>query len=128
MTETGTSTGRDEGPEAADLRVPRWAPGTQILWRYRENGGERVHICRPVTVVRDTADVLAVWLPPGTQCGRPGLAGGPPGHQDPGAPRNAAPRRTSRDRWHGMGVLKLARPGEPWSVWLWWDPHWRFRN
>jgi hypothetical protein len=25
-------------------------------------------------------------------------------------------------------VLKLVRPGEPWSVWLFWEPGWRFKN
>jgi predicted RNA-binding protein associated with RNAse of E/G family len=25
-------------------------------------------------------------------------------------------------------VLKLARPGAPWSVWLFWDPGWQFKN
>ncbi len=25
-------------------------------------------------------------------------------------------------------MLKLARPGQPWSVWLFWDPGWRFKN
>ena len=33
-----------------------WEPGTQILWRYRENGGARIHIARPVTVVRDDSE------------------------------------------------------------------------
>ena len=33
-----------------------------------------------------------------------------------------------RDRWFGTGVLMLARPGEPWSVWLFWEPGWRFKN
>ena len=33
-----------------------------------------------------------------------------------------------RGRWFGTGVLKLARPGEPWSVWLFWEPGWQFKN
>jgi Protein of unknown function (DUF402) len=33
-----------------------------------------------------------------------------------------------RDRWSGTGVLKLARPGLPWSVWLFWEQGWRFKN
>jgi hypothetical protein len=55
-----------------------WEPGSEILWRYRENGGARFHIARPVTVVRDDAELLAVWLAPGTQCVRPVLADGTP--------------------------------------------------
>ncbi|GHD93702.1 hypothetical protein GCM10010508_51630 [Streptomyces naganishii JCM 4654] len=105
-----------------------WAPGTQILWRYRENGGTRFHIARPVTVVRDDAELLAVWMAPGTECVRPVLADGTPVHAEPLASRYTKPRTVRRDRWSGTGVLKLARPGEPWSVWLFWEPGWQFRN
>ncbi|MFJ7075025.1 DUF402 domain-containing protein [Streptomyces sp. NPDC098781] len=105
-----------------------WAPGTQILWRYRENGGPRFHIARPVTVVRDDSETLAVWLAPGTECVKPVLADGTAVHQEPLATRYTKPRAVQRDRWFGTGVLKLARPGEPWSVWLFWEPGWRFKN
>lgn len=105
-----------------------WSPGTHILWRYRENAGERFHIARPVTVVRDDADLLAVWLAPGTECVKPALADGTPPHLEPLPTRYTKPRIAQRDRWFGTGVLKLARPGEPWSVWLFWDPGWDFKN
>ena len=105
-----------------------WARGDQILWRYRENAGERFHIARPVTVVRDDSELLAVWMAPGTQCVRPVLADGTPLHAEPLQTRYTKPRTVQLDRWFGTGVLKLARPGEPWSVWLFWDPGWRFKN
>ncbi|MGW4563259.1 cytidylyl-2-hydroxypropylphosphonate hydrolase [Streptomyces sp. NPDC004561] len=105
-----------------------WAPGTQILWRYRENAGAHVHIARPVTVVRDDEDLLAVWLAPGTECVRPVLADGTPVHSEPLESRYTKPRVVRRDRWFGTGVLKLAQPGRPWSVWLFWEPGWRFKN
>ncbi len=108
--------------------VERWAPGSHILWRYRENGGDAIHICRPVTVVRDTEDLLAVWMAPGTECVRPVLADGTPVHHEPLATRYTKPRTVVRDQWHGAGVLKLARPGEAWSVWLFWESGWRFKN
>ncbi|MFI9205346.1 DUF402 domain-containing protein [Streptomyces sp. NPDC053048] len=110
----------------------RWAPGDHILWRYRGNarpgteGG--IHICRPVTVVEDTDELLAVWMAPGTDCVKPVLADGTPVHREPLATRYTKPRTTSVTRWFGPGVLKLARPGDPWSVWLFWDLDWRFRN
>ncbi|MFE0132702.1 DUF402 domain-containing protein [Streptomyces sp. NPDC059037] len=106
----------------------RWAPGSHVLWRYKENAGERVHICRPVTVVQDTDELLAVWMAPGTECVKPVLADGTPVHHEPLATRYTKPRALSRDRWFGTGVLKLARPAEPWSVWLFWDPGWQFKN
>ncbi|MCZ7458288.1 cytidylyl-2-hydroxypropylphosphonate hydrolase [Streptomyces sp. WMMC940] len=105
-----------------------WAPGEQILWRYRGNGSSDVHICRPVTVVRDTDELLAVWMAPGTECVKPVLADGTPVHHEPLATRYTSPRTTVRARWSGTGVLKLARPGEAWSVWLFWEEGWQFRN
>ncbi|MFE0106361.1 DUF402 domain-containing protein [Streptomyces sp. NPDC059009] len=109
----------------------RWAPGSHILWRYRENAGSRFHICRPVTVVQDTEEQLAVWMAPGTECVKPVILNGDVGtpvHHEPLATRYTKPRSVSRDHWFGSGVLKLARPGEPWSVWLFWEPGWRFKN
>lgn len=117
-----------------DGDITYWAPGEQVLWRYRGNGPANgdgpnpVHICRPVTVVRDTEDLLAVWVAPGTVCVKPVLADGTDVHDEPLATRYTAPRTTARSRWLGNGVLKLARPGEPWSVWLFWDHGWHFRS
>ncbi|MGW0709034.1 cytidylyl-2-hydroxypropylphosphonate hydrolase [Streptomyces sp. NPDC002643] len=105
-----------------------WEPGSRILWRYRENGGAGFHIARPVTVVRDDEDLLAVWLAPGTECVKPVLADGTSPAAEPLASRYKKPRTVQLDRWFGTGVLKLARPGEPWSVWLFWEPGWRFKN
>ncbi|MFD5774394.1 cytidylyl-2-hydroxypropylphosphonate hydrolase [Streptomyces fungicidicus] len=124
MAEDGAVTRTEAGGTAAEF----WAPGAQILWRYRENGGTRIHIARPVTVVRDDAELLAVWMAPGTECVKPVLADGTPVHQEPLGTRYTRPRTVQRDRWFGTGVLKLVRPGEPWSVWLFWDPGWRFKN
>ncbi|SEN55223.1 hypothetical protein SAMN05216267_1006227 [Actinacidiphila rubida] len=105
-----------------------WAPGDQVLWRYRGNGTGAVHICRPVTVVRDDAELLAVWMAPDTPVVRPMMADGRPVHQEPLATRYRKPHVPSVERWWGAGVLKLARPDEAWSVWLFWDPDWRFRS
>ncbi|MFD9886441.1 DUF402 domain-containing protein [Streptomyces alboflavus] len=117
----------DDGGVGA-VKVARWEPGARILWRYRENAGDGFHICRPVTVVRDEEDLLAVWMAPGTECVKPVLEDGTPVHREPLATRYTKPRTTRRDHWFGTGVLKLARPGEPWSVWLFWEPGWRFKN
>jgi Protein of unknown function (DUF402) len=105
-----------------------WAPGETVLWRYRGVGTDRVHLCRPVTVVRDDEEMLAVWLAPGTECVRPTLADGSEIAQEPLATRFRKPRVTRRTTWFGTGVLKMARPGDPWSVWIFWDQGWRLRN
>ncbi|MFD6437972.1 DUF402 domain-containing protein [Streptomyces venezuelae] len=117
-----------DGKTTAGGGVARWAPGDHILWRYRENSGTRVHICRPVTVVRDTDELLAVWMAPGTECVKPVLADGTSVHDEPLATRYTKPRTVRRGHWFGTGVLKLARPDEPWSVWLFWEPGWQFRS
>ncbi|WP_432066925.1 cytidylyl-2-hydroxypropylphosphonate hydrolase [Streptomyces sp. C10-9-1] len=112
--------------------IARWAPGDHILWRYLGRaphpGGRAVHICRPVTVVRDTEELLAVWMAPGTRCVKPVRADGTPVHLEPLATRYTAPRTLTTGRWSGTGVLKLARPGDPWSVWLFWDAEWQFKS
>ncbi|WP_418958874.1 DUF402 domain-containing protein [Streptomyces tritici] len=113
---------------AASQDTVHWAPGDRILWRYRGIGSGDVHICRPVTVVQDTDELLAVWMAPGTECVKPVLLDGTPIHQEPLATRYTAPRTTTRAPWQGAGVLKLARPADPWSVWLFWDQGWRFRS
>ncbi|MGW0910444.1 cytidylyl-2-hydroxypropylphosphonate hydrolase [Streptomyces sp. NPDC002784] len=123
MADGGAMTTVEAGGTAA-----HWAPGSHILWRYRENGGARFHIVRPVTVVRDDPELLAVWLAPGTACLKPALADGTPVHAEPLRSRYTKPRTVQRGRWLGTGVLKLARPGQPWSVWLFWDAGWRFKN
>lgn len=122
--EAGTDGAGDGGPGGAG----HWEPGAQILWRYRANGAAHPHICRPVTVVRDTPDLLAAWVAPGTVCVKPELADGTPVHREPLATRYTKPRRTVLSGWFGTGVLKLARPGEPWSVWLFWERNWQFKN
>src|SRR4051812_26249699 len=123
MAEGGAVTHVESGGPAA-----YWNPGSQILWRYRENAGERFHIVRPVTVVRGDEELLTVWLAPGTPCTKPVLADGTPVHAEPLESRYTKPRIVQHDRWFGTGVLKLARPGEPWSVWLFWEPGWQFKN
>ncbi|NLU66614.1 DUF402 domain-containing protein [Streptomyces sp. HNM0574] len=119
----GAARGRDGGDGAVG-----WRPGDQILWRYRANGRPYPHICRPVTVVEDSPERLAVWMAPGTECVKPVLADGRPLHREPLATRYTSPRTTARAQWAGTGVLKLARPGEPWSVWLFWQRGWQFKN
>lgn len=108
-----------------------WEPGSQVLWRYLGNGEihrGQVQIARPVTVVRDDPELLAVWLAPGTRCVKPVLVDGTPLHLEPLETRYRKARTTQLEPWWGTGVLKLARPGEPWSVWLFWEAGWRFKN
>ncbi|MET9424206.1 MULTISPECIES: DUF402 domain-containing protein [unclassified Streptomyces] len=135
MTGTGGpahGTGRTEPHRTDAESAARWEPGDHILWRYRGHAtgraGRAFHICRPVTVVQDTDELLAVWMAPGTECVKPVIADGTPVHEEPLDTRYTAPRTTARTRWSGNGVLKLAQPGLPWSVWLFWEHDWQFRS
>ena len=58
----------------------------------RQRRRRAFHICRPVTVVQDTAELLAVWMAPGTVCVKPVLADGTPVHREPLATRYTKPR------------------------------------
>ncbi|MFC9228040.1 DUF402 domain-containing protein [Streptomyces decoyicus] len=125
----GRGTAGANGAAGGAAGGTRWAPGDHILWRYRDNADDaRFHICRPMTVVQDTDELLAVWMAPGTPCIKPVLADGTPVHREPLSTRYTKPRRTAHDQWFGTGVLKLARPGDPWSVWLFWERGWQFKN
>lgn len=110
-----------EAGDAQNGRVSEaWAPGDQILWRYLRNG--RVLDCRPVTVVRDDPDQLAVWLAGGTRRVKPVLPDGSDVRTAPIGNRFRLGLVPAVQEWFGGGVLMLARPGEPWSVWLFWGP------
>ncbi|GAA4942421.1 hypothetical protein GCM10023238_05360 [Streptomyces heliomycini] len=92
-----------------------WAPGAQILWRYRENGGDaRIHIARPVTVVRDDPELLAVMDGARYECVKPVLADGTPVHREPLGTGTPKPRTVGRGRlaghrraeaWPGPAIL-----------------------
>ncbi|MGA4540106.1 DUF402 domain-containing protein [Uniformispora flossi] len=111
---------------AQRTRPEAWAPGDHILWRYLRNG--EVLDCRPVTVVRDDPDQLAVWLAGGTRRIKPVLPDGGDIRALPIDRRFRAGRIPAVAEWSGTGVLMLARPDEPWSVWLFWSPEWRLNG
>jgi len=96
-----------------------WAPGTHILWRYL--AGDRVLDVRPVTVVADTSELLAVWLAGGTPRIRPVGPDGSEIRRIPLEQRFRVPRSTRHCTWFGTGILKLAPKGAAHSVWLFWD-------
>ncbi|MDI2128860.1 DUF402 domain-containing protein [Yinghuangia seranimata] len=115
-----------EADDAQRERPEAWAPGDQILWRYLRNG--RVLDCRPVTVVQDEPDQLAVWLAGGTRRVKPVLPDGSDIRTVPVDRRFRLGRIPAVQEWFGGGVLMLARPDEPWSVWLFWGADWRLNG
>ena len=115
------------GASATTPRLYALVPCAGVGARSGANG-PGFSVCRPATVVQDSPGLLAVWLAPGTECVRPAFADGSRLDDEPLATRYTRPRTTMRAPWTGMGVLKLAEPGRPWSVWLFWERHWRFKN
>lgn len=96
----------EDGEIAAPAVQPAWVPGNCVILREVRQG--QVYSVKPVTVVCDRPDLIALWLAPGTRwkhSQRPD--GGPVGVGE-----------VLRDRWlladavwYGGGVLILQIPG-----------------
>lgn len=88
-----------------------WVPGEEILWCYRRE-------VRPVIVVADGENELAVWLPSGT----PQLAAAPcdgrPIRDRPLRERFRVARHFVIRPWTGPGILMIAPRGAAHSLWL----------
>jgi hypothetical protein len=99
----------------------RWTAGDRIILREVYQG--RVWAIRPVTVVGDSADQIALYLAPGTTWKRPISASGEP-------LRIQAPEWELADLpWAGNAALRLTTSGAAHSVILWWEPAtWRFEG
>jgi hypothetical protein len=84
-----------------------WRRGDTVVWREVLNG--RPWFLAPVTVVEDRPGLVAVYLAEGTPFAFP--PGGLPEHPW---------SRQGKTRWQGHGVLLLHRPGDGYSVWVFW--------
>jgi hypothetical protein len=107
-----------------------WAPGQQILRRFRRPGSHAEGV-QPCRVVRDDERGLVLWLAPGTPVLRTVLADGRDVRDVPMSQRfdyYRHGRATRLDTWHGQGVLGIVRPDVPWAVWLFWTEEWDFRG
>jgi hypothetical protein len=111
---------------AEPVRAGRWAPGTQIVWRFVRDG--EVRTVRPMTVVADRPDLLVAWLAGGTPIQRSSLPDGSDIRTAALGDRFRLGRRPMPSVWHGTGILKLVPWGCAHSVWLFWDPGWELRG
>ena len=106
--------------------APYWPAGTQVMWREGDGplgtGASVVdtavpHFAQPVTVVRDDADGLVVWLACGTPVLRAARADGRGKREDPST-------LFTTDLVQEQGThaffdqLRIAPTGRPWSVWV----------
>jgi predicted RNA-binding protein associated with RNAse of E/G family len=98
--------------------VTNWAAGDRIVLREVWNG--KVWAARPVTVVRDDDDLIALYLPIGTGWKRPVRLDGSRLRMP------SEPWILADDVWRDKSVLHLVRPGAAHAVWAMWDRAWKF--
>lgn len=97
-----------------------WPPGTPIILREISHG--QVWSGRPVIVVEDSADLLALYMPEDTRWAQP--------RNPDGSPVWLRPREWMlRERvWAGGSTLRLATPGAAHSVLAFHDEHGAFQH
>jgi hypothetical protein len=92
----------------------RWKPGDIVVWRKVEDGS--VEWAVPHRIVQDEADLVAMYLPVGAELVYPeGPRHGPRGRN---LDRERWDGRLATRTWHSFPVLKLYRPGDAHSVWM----------
>jgi hypothetical protein len=105
---------------------PYWAAGTQIMWREGDGplgtGATVVdtsvpHFAQPLTVVRDDAEGLLVWLATGTPVLRAARADGL-GKRDDSSTLFTTELVQHRGIHELFDQLRVAPTGRPWSVWV----------
>jgi hypothetical protein len=111
------------------METPRFVPGDSVVWRSVLRDQKTVQTVWPSTVVQDGAKDVVLYLPAGTVGKRrTGQRGGPNGRMllkwDGGY---------ADMTWKRSNVLRLYRPGDPFSLWLafdaaTWDLSWRYIN
>lgn len=109
MTELQTS---QQGQEA------RWKRGDSILWTYTNPDFPGLVDQRPVTVVADDDQHLAVWLAPGSRMLHQVLADGSSIRSVEGTRRFTEPRAQAVKDWVGSGILAVFQPDTMYSVWF----------
>jgi hypothetical protein len=95
----------------------KWSPGDQVTWTYYTLQ-HSTRTVRPGTVVLDDDRGVVVWIAPGTEVLLPVLTSGAPLRRAGDEGMFTAPRIQSKQLWHGNGILMIALPGRPYSVWL----------
>lgn len=110
-------------------RPPYWRPGEQITWREGSGPlgtGEPVrdtsfpHFASPVTVVRDDAEGLVVWLRSGTPVLRVARADGRDKRADAHTLFTAEAVQT-REVHSLYDQLRIVPTGRSWTVWAFFD-------
>ena len=95
-------------------RRARWLPGDQVVLREVFHG--RICAARPVTIVEDRDDLVALHLPPRMRFKRPAALDGRPLRVH----RRDDDWTLVDDEWFGNDMLQLIQPGAGHAVFAWW--------
>ena len=83
--------------------------------------GDRLGVVLPMYLLRDD-EVIELFIPAGTAIkGLLAADGSPIPRNTPYTERHAMPQVLGDRQWHTNDMMLIARPGEPYSVWLLWD-------
>ena len=100
-----------------------WSSGDQIVLRFLV--GERIAFARPVTVVEDSGERVALFLAAGTPTKSRVLLDGTPIPRDLSyADRFARPWRLGDGTWGPNDLLLVTPPDAAHSIWLFWGQRW----
>jgi uncharacterized protein len=104
-----------------------WSSGDSVLLRYVHEG--RVSRVLPMTVIEDTGDRTALYVPSGTSMlTRCGPAGRPIPRELPYAERFGLPWTLCEDTWGGAEMVLLVPVGAPFGIWAVFGDGWRLRE
>lgn len=102
-----------------------WLPGDTVIVRHIARSDGSVAMALPTIAIRDDAQVLALYVPPGTTA--------KDNYVVPAAQRAAAvdTMKPSRERQHidrtwSTGAIRLYLPGQAFSVWLFFNEQHEF--
>lgn len=103
-------------------------PGQHLWWHYSPIDWKRgdAQWIDPMTAVRDDSQALVAWLAPGTEVLKTVLDTGEDVRAAPLGERLAHGKSMAKTRWRGEAILRVAPTGLPWSVWVFWEPGWKF--
>lgn len=96
----------------------RWQRGDQVVWTYRNPDFPDLVDQRPVTVIADDDQHLAVWMAAGTRMLYQVSTDGQDLRSLSGTDRFTAPRAQAVRNWVGSGILAVFQPNTMYSVWF----------
>jgi hypothetical protein len=105
----------------------RWSPGDTVVVRYLARSDGTVATALPAVAIRDQADLLALYVPPGTVMMDNYIVAAEDRVAAVGQAPPSAERRHAERRWT-VPTIRLYLAGEAFSVWAFFDDEGRFAS